>query len=359
MGGAIDVNTHVPATVTVKRSSASVLGKFRDPSAINLYAQPTTGLVTFRVIGNALTGAGSQGATTGITLTRVGTGAMQADIDNNAVWNVGNNGSGASLVTNAGGTGVSAVNVAGNTFDRSGGAGIFLTNDVGSPGGLVFNVFNTIVSHVAGSGAKIISSSNRLVVSGGNNDFYADGASSLGAYSLGSSLSASPTFADEANGKLQLKASSPLIDQGVVCSPAGLAITDAAGKNRLAGKSVDIGAYEHGAPAITGIAVFGTANDDTINGTSGNDILCGMAGTDTINGRGGADYINGGDGPDIITGGPGPDQIYGGPNNDVICSADGTADLVNGGGGTDHYIADAHDTLISVEVKQSTCPFSQ
>ncbi len=360
MGGAIDVNTHVPANVTVERSTASVRGKDYGPAGIQLYADTTGGLVTFRAIGNTLTGHGSTGTSSGIRIFRHGGGTLYADIDNNAVWDVGQGGGGSALSTYVDGTGNSLINVAGNTFDRSAGYGILLSSSLGG-GGMVFNVFDTAVSHATAHGVSIVRTpgSRNFVVAGGSNDFYANGPNTVTGYDLGSSLSLAPAYTNEPAGDLTLKASSPLIDQGLVCSPAGVAITDAAGMNRLAGKSVDIGAYEFGAPAVNGVAVAGTAGQDIITGTAGNDILCGFGDDDTIRGQGGADYINGGAGRDLISGGPGADRLFGGPDADIICAADGTADLVNGGTGTDRSIADAHDTLISIEVKQSQCPFSQ
>jgi Ca2+-binding RTX toxin-like protein len=360
MGGAIDVNTHVPANVTVKRSTASVHGQNYGPSGISFYADIAGGQVTLRALGNVMTGHGTTGASSGFRITRYGAGEVRTVITNNRVWDVAQNGNGSFLSAYVYASGTSALNVSGNTFDRSGGDGVFLSTNLTGSGALAFNLFNTIVSRASGHGVSIakVTGSTTPVVQGGRNDFFANGPNVTAGHDLGSSLAVAPGFVNDATGNLRLTEQSPLIDQGIVCSPAGIAITDAGGLNRLAGTSLDIGAYERGAAAPTGKAVTGTGAANTINGTPGSDILCGMDGPDTIRGMGGGDYIDGGAGTDVVSGGSGPDRLFGGPDGDTLCASDGTADVVKGGAGTDRYTSDSHDTLISVEVKQSHCPLT-
>src|SRR5207253_7391096 len=86
-----------------------------------------------------------------------------------------------------------------------------------------------------------------LVVRGGRNDFASNGQPNhtLG-HSLGANLAVAPRFVSPATGNLALRPSSPVIDEGVTCSPGGVAGPDAAGNNRRFGPSVDMGAYEFG-----------------------------------------------------------------------------------------------------------------
>ena len=155
--------------------------------------------------------------------------------------------------------------------------------------------------------------------------------------------------ARNATGNLALRPSSPVIDEGVTCSPGGVAGPDAAGNNRRFGPSVDMGAYEFGA-GQPGLVLVGTSGPDLLTGGPGNDILCGYGGGDTLNGKGGNDYLAGGNGLDRLHGGLGNDRLYGGPANDLLCAKDGSGgDYLNGGRGTDSYRADRGDVKVSVE----------
>ena len=79
------------------------------------------------------------------------------------------------------------------------------------------------------------------------------------------------------------------------------------------------------------------------------DRLLGTYGDDTINGLAGNDRINGREGVDRLTGGSGKDTILGGPGNDSINAKDGTADVVNCGGGKDSVRRDAKDRVSGCE----------
>lgn len=64
---------------------------------------------------------------------------------------------------------------------------------------------------------------------------------------------------------------------------------DAAQKFRVAGKAVDIGAYERGSTisgSVPGFNISGADLADVVTGSSGRDILCGLGDADTLNGRG-------------------------------------------------------------------------
>jgi Ca2+-binding RTX toxin-like protein len=105
----------------------------------------------------------------------------------------------------------------------------------------------------------------------------------------------------------------------------------------------------------------------TINALGGNDVVKGGDSPDTIDGGAGDDDLNGGNGNDTITGGPGKDAIVGDATaggcyvigymgtcktpwgNDTINAADGEADSVDCGPGTDVANVDAIDTVANCE----------
>jgi Ca2+-binding RTX toxin-like protein len=155
-----------------------------------------------------------------------------------------------------------------------------------------------------------------------------------------------------ATGGLALQATSPLIDAGQVCSPGGVAITDAAGHTRLAGPSVDMGAFERDAGPTTGVALVGGGGPDSLVGTPGADILCGMGGDDKLEGGGGRDYLDGGAGADLLFGDGGPDRLFGGPGDDpCLDTKDGVHgnDRADGGPGNDGFLGDSGDVRVNVE----------
>lgn len=105
----------------------------------------------------------------------------------------------------------------------------------------------------------------------------------------------------------------------------------------------------------------------TITALGGNDVIKGGDSPDTIDGGAGDDDLNGGNGADTITGGPGKDQIVGDATsggcyvigylgtcktpwgNDTINAADGEADNIDCGPGTDTANVDPIDTVANCE----------
>ncbi len=72
---------------------------------------------------------------------------------------------------------------------------------------------------------------------------------------------------------------------------------------------------------------------------------------DTLEGDGGSTTFFGGPGPDVIAGGDGPDSLNGGGGDDTLHAADGAADKVLGGGGTDSAEVDKDlDSTDSIEI---------
>ncbi|WP_413173601.1 S8 family serine peptidase [Anabaena azotica] len=84
------------------------------------------------------------------------------------------------------------------------------------------------------------------------------------------------------------------------------------------------------------LAIFGTADKDTITGTINDDIIEGLGGNDTLNGGNGNDTLKGGDGNDILNGGAGVDYLEGGLGNDTFI-VDNIGDVIfeNANAGTD------------------------
>ena len=147
-----------------------------------------------------------------------------------------------------------------------------------------------------------------------------------------------------------------MINKGQVCSPGGIANPDAKNLNRLNGSSVDIGAYEQGSGAVTGMILVGDNNSNNQSGTAGADILCGYGGQDLQSGADGNDYIDGGDQNDLQLGGTGADRMFGGKGNDRLCANDGTGtDSIDGGKGTDSYKVDTGDVKKAVETALASC----
>jgi Ca2+-binding RTX toxin-like protein len=98
------------------------------------------------------------------------------------------------------------------------------------------------------------------------------------------------------------------------------------------------------------LVVKGLAGNDQIsmpslNGTNGFVLY----GTATLDGGDGNDTITGADRADTLVGGKGRDVLDGAAGNDQLNAADGEADTVHGGAGTDKAQADALDRLDGVE----------
>ncbi len=93
----------------------------------------------------------------------------------------------------------------------------------------------------------------------------------------------------------------------------------------------------------------GLAGNDVIRGGEGNDTILGGDGQDLLDGGAGADVVHGGDGRDVIDAGPGVDQVIAGRGNDRLLAADGEADMIDGGLGSDEAELDDFDRVTAVE----------
>lgn len=291
---------------------------------------------TARLVGNRISAPVRDDAYHGIDLDIRAFGTVTLDVHGNTIrkamgCNCG--GSGA-LSLYVEGTPTATVNLVGNTIDRTQGfsSGIGMILDVVASGGMTtVNIHNNVISNGSGSPFWFPSLTPRLKVRFGHNAVHQNGEPSRwGGYrpaSLPSTLA--PGYVNAKTGDYRLTAGSQLRDRGEVCTSGGAVRTDAAGRFRVAGANVDIGAYEYGAPPRgTGVVRLGTSGPDTLDGTDGRDILCGF---------GGADVLSGGAMPDVHAGGPGDDRLR---------ARDGAGgDLVMGGNGRDTCRSDPGDRV--------------
>ena len=311
-------------------------------------------LVSAQIVGNTVKGRGGSSNSGGIQVRNLGDGSLDATIDGNSIWDAAEWG----IVATAS-AGHTIVDLVGNTVDRTGHELLVDASALPAGAHMTINAFDDAFTNGGFPVEVRDSTPSRLTFRAGSNELFGNKHPPLpGGHSLGTrNLKVNPRYLDEDVGNLRLKPSSALIDQGVTCSPGGVVNVDAAGHGRLAGASVDIGAFERGAAAPTGVALVGGPSEDDLTGTAGADILCGMGGGDVLRGAGGADFLDGGaGGSDFIVGGSGPDRLRGGTGNDCIDARDGRGtDIVDGGGGTDHARTDPGDSLVRVEIR-GPCP---
>ena len=356
----ISVESTVAVSVTVENSFVRTLVSEDDAISI-VTAQ--AGISSFRIVGNQVTQHGSSDGGAGIAVTLGGSGTTTVDIDNNSVWDVArsNAGNSSGIAIEADDTVDAHFNVVGNTVERIFTTGLEQRNGLVSGGHMDLNVFDNIFAH-AGKGAGI--------------DLDKGLAGTL-SYHAGFNDSFGNKFHDFLDGKpagTGNRPRRPALRQphhrqpgaaavlrrsstsGLTCSPGGVAELDAARNNRLAGKSVDIGAYEHGSNHTAGVALVGDGGANNLSGTANRDILCGYGGKDLLDGKGGADYLDGGAAADEVIGGTGNDRLFGGDGGDTLCAKDGVHgnDYLNGGPGSDGGLRDSGDTQVSVE-HATTC----
>ena len=151
---------------------------------------------------------------------------------------------------------------------------------------------------------------------------------------------------------LQAEPTSALVNAGQTCIDiTSLPRGDAARKFRVAGRAVDVGAYERGSTisgSVPGFNISGADFADVITGSSGRDIICGLGEADTLKGDGGPDLVFGGDGTDHLWGDGGPDHVFGGLGADRVNVRDGVHgnDTAVGGAGQDTCLSDPGDKRI-------------
>jgi Ca2+-binding RTX toxin-like protein len=339
------------STVNLTSSTFTEQGFYQ---GIDITGPGTAAIVTANLVGNYVSGAGTTMSLGGIEVDATDANNLYANLYNNAVWNTGQGfTTGYGIHIGARDDTGAAATLVGNTVARVTGDGIQLDDGQVAPNKFSLDLYNNIVTNTTLSAINATSQDpTTFALASGSNDFYLNHEANhtLGK-SLGSNLAVQPKYTSLATGNLSLSSVSPVIDKGITCPPGGTADPDAAGNHRLAGKSVDIGAYERGAVAPTGEVVLGTSAPELLIGTAGDDILCGYGGNDTLTGGGGNDYLDGGTGADKLYASIGKSRLYGDGGKDLLCAKNGVAgDYLNGGPGTDSYRADSGDTKVSVEV---------
>jgi hypothetical protein len=344
-GNAIYLSTTAPSSLTVTSSHIAFSNEW---SGIGVYSAGT-GNVKVRLVGDTITAHGATYAGSGVELQTTGTSTMDAVVMNSAFWDVANCNCGGSsgIFLYPKETSRMQVALVGDTFEATRSSAIGVRNALAAGGSGAVIAFDDVFAHSTCAAIYLDDSggvAGRLRFLAGYNDSFANGfADVLDGRSPGAHLLAvDPRFVGRSVGDLRLSAASPLIDRGLACTPAGAASPDAAGRARLAGASVDLGAFERGARRPTGVVRVGTSGTDVLAGTPGADILCGLGGNDALSGRGGND---------LLSGGPGSDRLAGGAGDDTLCARDGVRgnDRLAGGPGSDVGQADPGDPRISVE----------
>jgi hypothetical protein len=354
VGSALFADLRVPSSVEL--ISSRLEQTVDQGSALRVDAASISGLVSLRAVGNRIRGDRGEQRGGGISLRTSKAGSVHASFFNNSVWGArACCGSDAGISIQPNGPSHVDVDVVGNTIDHTAANALLVASFLLPTGHASVDAFDNVFSNSRLSGINLDSARPAtLVFRAGHNDFFANGDPNfLQGHSAGTgNLQVNPKFVGAGSGALALKATSPLIDRGLVCSPGGVANPDAAGHARLSGPSVDIGAFERGAASPTGEVLLGTAGGDTLSGTAGADIMCGMGGADDLRGGGGGDYVDGGLGGDVLFGDAGPDRVFGGPGDDsCLHTKDGVNgnDRADGGPGNDGFLTDPGDVRTNVE----------
>jgi Ca2+-binding RTX toxin-like protein len=95
--------------------------------------------------------------------------------------------------------------------------------------------------------------------------------------------------------------------------------------------------------------IQGLAGDDQISMPSMSGTSLRLYGTATLDGGAGNDTLSGANQADTLIGGAGKDVLDGAAGNDTLLAADGEADLLHGGLGTDAAQSDAFDARDAIE----------
>ncbi len=297
------------------------------------------------ISGNRITSPVTDESEGGIFLFALGSRTVKATVANNVIHGIAGCGCGdrTGLLLRAFDSATLDARILNNTiadFATPGGNGIsVLPAPAGSTSHLRARLFNNVVVDTHGFGITVAPGPS-VVASGAGNDTYLSpiGDSFGGHAAIEAPVHVAPGF--QGPGNYRLGAASPLVNAGRTCIPSlPLTRDDAAGKFRLAGPAVDIGAYERGSAikgTVKGVNRSGSDGANTLRGTAGRDILCG---------NGGKDRLLGFAGSDVLFGGLGADRAFGGAGGDVLNVADGVDgnDRADGGPGDDVCITDLAD----------------
>ena len=356
---ALYIPAAVPSAITVRR--ATISNPRNQGDGIEFDGYNDTGTVQFTLVASRISGRGNAESGQGLGLYARGDGgSVNVDVHNTVIQDFARCDCGGAVGVRllGGSTAQARFRLVGLTIDRSAGAGLSIDDRMGAGGHMNVDVFNTIVSRAKGPGVAIGALvASTLDVHMGSNAYSGNGPNQLAGRSLGAqNVIASPRYVDPAAGNLRLRADSPLIDRGRTCSPGRLANPDADGRDRVAGRSIDIGAYERGGAAVPGEIRLSGDGPSLMIGTAGRDIMCGYGGDDELDGGGGPDFLDGGAGGDFLVAGIGRDRLFGRGGADTLCAIDGAGgDHLDGGPASDRYGVDPGDQRTRVEVK-TRCP---
>ena len=212
----------VGSTVNVLRSSITMAGYY--PGIWLTANNANQEDEDWNVLGNQVDGRLASMALSGIYLSVTNAHSLHANVDNNAVANVGqgvDSGNHGGIILYARDSGNVHVNVVGNTLARIHGDGTTVENNLKSPSRFALDLFDDIIANTSGAAVRLFDDPGAtapLVVLGGHNDLFANGApNKLAGAHIGPHLTLSPRFINPGGGNFQLRASSPLIDRGATC----------------------------------------------------------------------------------------------------------------------------------------------
>jgi Ca2+-binding RTX toxin-like protein len=359
----IDVTTD--QTGAIERVVDDVIKTTGQPIELNADLPGAGSTQHLFVTGNTLTRSVKKDAYHGITLSLYGTGGSTVDIYSNVIHHMMGCfcGGGGAIDVSTSDSDQAVVNIVGNTIDHTqdGAPGIEIYTPTPTAK-LTANIFDNIITNSDGGAYLFPAASASLKINNGYNDLFGEGPPPVfGGYAKGpKTISKPPGYVNPGKANYRLKPRSAVLDKGEICTPGGLSRSDAAGRFRITGHSLDLGAYELGAGAVPkGSNIFGTNGPNKLTGTSSSDIICGFGGADTIRAGRGADLVFGGNGNDRIFGDSGNDQLFGdrghdllvgGPGSDYLNARDGHGgDRVEGGSGHDRCVVDRGDHV-------SSCP---
>ena len=224
-----------------------------------------SGQLSVSVIATRIRSNAPNGSESGISIDTSNQATASADLMNNDIFGMGGCDCGApsGIALEADQATHLRANVVGNTIDRSHASvsgsisAIDIENDTSAGGSMSVAIFDNILSRSESAGIDVGGSSSATSLSLGFNDYWHNGGGdAVGVTSEGQdNLHVDPKYVDPTHGDLRLATHSPVVDEGQVCSPGGVANPDASGNARLHGTSVDMGAYERGSTAPTGVAL--------------------------------------------------------------------------------------------------------
>lgn len=220
------------------------------------------GIFTFA--GNRITSAVATRSEEGIELIFDGTGTSTVDVASNVIHGVGgcNCGSPAGIYLSAGGSTTSTVNIAGNTIaDNSAPAIMFV--GVPSTAKVTTTIFNNIL-YGSNNGVDFPPKDAALTIANGYNIQYPAAVNSTQGYTWsGSNGTVDPVFVNAGNRNYRLNATSTLVNIGYGAAP-GRSDLDADDRPRVAGGTVDIGAYEVGSSAAADLTLTGKSEPSAV-----------------------------------------------------------------------------------------------